>query len=378
MNDNAASGNRLRPGVISRRNLFRASLSVAALAGATPPAPAAGRKDLVIASANGLACCDRAMEMIESGSDTLDAAIAGVNIQEEDPQDHSVGYGGLPNEDGIVELDACVMHGPSRRAGAVGALQGVRTPSKLAKLVMERSDHIMLVGEGALRFAKAHGFKQENLLTEEARRAWLLWKESRGGDWGPGMDAPPGEESGAALPEHPAPGERSRPLWAWEAVEDPPSGTITCLALNRKGEISGCTTTSGLAWKIPGRVGDSPLIGAGIYVDQDVGAAGSTGRGEENIRIVGAHTVVENMRQGMTPEEACLDALQRVSRNYGDEKDRLRFGLFFYALRKDGEYGAASLWSHGRQGDKRVRSRFVVNDGSGPRHAPTAYLYESA
>ena len=318
MNDNAASGNRLRPGVISRRNLFRASLSVAALAGATPPAPAAGRKDLVIASANGLACCDRAMEMIESGSDTLDAAIAGVNIQEEDPQDHSVGYGGLPNEDGVVELDACVMHGPSRRAGAVGALQGVRTPSKVAKLVMERSDHIMLVGEGALRFAKAHGFKQENLLTEEARRAWLLWKESRGGNWGPGMDAPAGEESGAALPEQLAPGERSRPVWARQAVED------------------------------------------------------------ENIRIVGAHTVVENMRQGMTPEEACLDALQRVSRNYGDEKDRLRFGLFFYALRKDGEYGAASLWSHGRQGDKRVRSRFVVNDGSGPRHAPTAYLYESA
>ena len=156
MNDTAATGNRLRPRVISRRSLFRASLSVAALAGATRSAPAAGGKNLVIASANGLACCDRAMEVIESGGDTLDAAIAGVNIQEEDPQDRSVG---LPNEDGVVELDACVMHGPSRRAGAVGAPQGVRTPSKVAKLVMERSDHIMLVGEGALRFAKAHGFK---------------------------------------------------------------------------------------------------------------------------------------------------------------------------------------------------------------------------
>ena len=364
--------------MLSRRNLVQASLSAAALAGATPPVPAAGGKDLVIAGANGLRCCDRAMEMIQSGSDTLDAAIAGVNIQEEDPEDRSVGYGGLPNEDGVVELDACVMHGPSRRAGAVGALQGIRTPSKVAKLVMERSDHIMLVGEGALRFAKAHGFKEENLLTEEARRAWLLWKESRGGNWVPGTDAPPEKKSGAALPRQLAPGERSRPVWAREAVEDPPSGTITCTALNRQGDVSGCTTTSGLAWKIPGRVGDSPLIGAGLYVDQDVGAAGSTGRGEENIRIVGAHTVVENMRHGMEPEQACLDALRRVSRNYGDEKNRLRFGLFFYALRKNGEYGAASLWSHKRQGDKRVRSRFVVNDGSGPRHLPTAYLYESA
>ena len=364
--------------MLSRRNLFQASLGVTALAGATPPVPAAGRKDLVISSANGPACCERAMEMIQSGSDTLDATIAGVNIQEEDPRDSSVGYGGLPNEAGVVELDACVMHGPSRRAGAVGALQGIRTPSKVAKLVMEQSDHIMLVGEGALQFAKAHGFKQENLLTEEARRAWLLWKESRGGNWGPGMDAPSGEESGAALPEQLAPGERSRPVWARQAVEDAPSGTITCMALNRKGEISGCTTTSGLAWKIPGRVGDSPLIGAGLYVDQDVGAAGSTGRGEENIRIVGAHTVVENMRQGMTPEEACLDALQRVSRNYDDKKNRLRFALFFYALRKDGEYGAASLWSHERRQDKRVGNRFVVNDGPGSRHVPTAYLYESA
>ncbi len=332
----------------------------------------------MIASANGIACCDRAMAMIKSGSDTLDATIAGVNIQEEDPEDRSVGYGGLPNENGVVELDACVMHGPSRRAGAVGALQGIRTPSKVAKLVMEESDHIMLVGEGALRFAKAHGFKEENLLTEEARRAWLLWKESRGGNWGPGMDAPAGEGSGAALPEQPAPGVGIGPVWARQAVEHPPSGTITCMALNRKGEISGCTTTSGLAWKIAGRVGDSPLIGASLYVDQDVGAAGSTGRGEENIRIVGAHTVVENMRHGMKPEEACLDALERVSHNYNDEKDRLRFALFFYALRKDGEYGAASLWSHERRQDKRGRNRFVVNDGPGSRQVPTAYLYESA
>ena len=157
--------------MLSRRNLFQATLSAAALARAASLALAAGRKDLVIASANGIACCDRAMVMIKSGSDTLDAAIDGVNIQEEDPEDRSVGYGGLPNENGVVELDACVMHGPSRRAGAVGALQGIRTPSRVAKLVMEESDHIMLVGEGALRFAKAHGFKEENLLTEEARRA---------------------------------------------------------------------------------------------------------------------------------------------------------------------------------------------------------------
>ncbi len=324
-----------------------------------------------------MACCEKAVRILRAGDDTLDAAIAGVNIVELDPEDTSVGYGGLPNEDGVVELDACVMHGPTARAGSVAALQGIKTPSKVAQLVLERSDHVMMVGEGALRFAKAHGFKEEDLLTGRARSAWLTWKESQGGDWGPGLDAPEPDGGQAVLRRFPGV-DPAQLGWAHEVAANPPSGTITCLTLNRRGEMSGVTTTSGLAWKIPGRVGDSPIIGAGLYVDQQVGAAGSTGRGEENIRICGAHTVVENMRRGLDPEEACIEALRRVSANYGDRQDKLRFGLRFYALRKDGKFGAASLWSHekGTNDKPARRASFVVNDGSGSREVEAGYLYE--
>ena len=360
---------------MTRRTLFQ---GLAAAAAAVPAPSAPSNQDIAISSANGLACCEKVIDLIRAGGDTLDAVVAGVNINEEDSEDNSVGYGGLPNEEGVVELDACVMHGPSRRAGSVGALRGIKTPSKIAKLVMERSDHVMIVGEGALRFAQAHGFKEENLLTEKARLAWLMWKESGNGDWGPGLDAPPKPAGQAELRGRYPEAKPEWLAWARGVLEDRPSGTINCLALNRKGEMSGCTTTSGLAWKIPGRVGDSPIIAVGLYVDQDVGAGGSTGRGEENIRIAGAHTVVENMRHGMSPGKACLDALRRVSRNYNDDKARLTFGLNFYALRKDGEYGAASLWSHSGTGTKRRRRRFVVNDGSGSRHLEMAYLYPSA
>jgi N4-(beta-N-acetylglucosaminyl)-L-asparaginase len=315
------------------------------------------------------------MEILHAGGDTLDAAIAGVNIQELDPEDSSVGYGGLPNEEGVVELDACVMHGPTRRAGSVASLRGIKTPSKIAKLVMERTDHIMLVGEGALRFAVAHGFQEENLLTEKARLAWLAWKESLKGDWGPGLDAPAAGKGQAELRRR-FPGVDAETLaWVERMILHPPTGTINCLVLNRKGEMSGCTTTSGLAWKLPGRVGDSPIIGAGLYIDQDVGGAGSTGCGEENIRVAGAHTIVENMRHGMSPRDACLDALKRVSRNYNDDRERLaQFGLNFYALRKDGERGAATLWS-GRETDKQQPS-FAVNDGGASRHEEMAFLYK--
>jgi N4-(beta-N-acetylglucosaminyl)-L-asparaginase len=332
--------------MISRRGLILGTAVLPAAAAA-----AAERKNIVIASSNGSRACARAMEMLRVGGDTLDAVIAGVNVNEEDPNDTSVGYGGLPNEEGVVELDASVMHGPSRRCGAVASLRNIKTPSKVAKLVMEQTDHIMLVGEGALRFAKAHGFREEDLLTEKARLAWLAWKQSlrdRNGanNWTDGLDAPP-------------------------------TGTINCLAVNEKGEMSGVTTTSGLAWKIPGRVGDSPIIGAGLFVDQDVGGAGSTGRGEENIRVAGAHTVVENMRHGMSPKEACLDVLKRIARNFDNDRKRLaRFDISFYALRKDGAYAGASLWNGSIRNGKLVPRQFAVNDGGPSRLEKCAYLLE--
>jgi N4-(beta-N-acetylglucosaminyl)-L-asparaginase len=355
-------------------------MKVAAAAQAAGSALAAAPRNIAISSANGARACARAMEMLTAGQDTLDAVIAGVNINEEDPEDSSVGYGGLPNEEGVVELDACVMHGPTRRAGSVASIRGIKTPSKIARLVMTESDHVMLAGEGALRFAKAFGFKEEDLLTEKSRLAWLVWKRSlrdpKGqNNWTDGLDAP-GKPSARLKKLFPSADEATL-AWAWEMAVRPPTGTINCLALNAKGEMSGVTTTSGLAWKIPGRVGDSPIIGAGLYVDQDVGAAGSTGRGEENIRVAGGHTIVENMRHGMAPKEACLDALKRVARNFNNDMSKLAlFDLNFYALRKDGAYAGAALWSGRISSGKLVPSQFSVNDGGQSRREPCAFLFE--
>lgn len=352
--------------MITRRDCL---LSPAALA-AGRISMAAGPQPLVIASANGLGACARAMELLKSGADTLDAVIAGVNINEEDPNDTTVGYGGLPNEEGVVELDSSVMHGPTRRCGAVACLRGIKTPSKVARTVMEQTDHILLVGEGALRFAKAHGFKEEDLLTEKARLAWMVWKQSLRdasghNNWTPGLSSPP-----ATLKSRFPQADEATLAWAWRAAMDPPTGTVNCLALNPKGEMSGVTTTSGLAWKIPGRVGDSPIIGAGLYIDQDVGAAGSTGRGEENIRIAGAHTMVENMRHGMSPKEAVLDALKRIARNFGEDRSRLaRFDISFYALRRDGQHAGGRLWGG-------PKAFYAVNEGGLSRLEPCVWLLD--
>jgi N4-(beta-N-acetylglucosaminyl)-L-asparaginase len=270
----------------------------------------------------------------------------------------------------VVELDASVMHGPSRRCGSVAAIRNVKTPSKVAKLVMQETDHVMLVGDGATRFARVMGFPEEDLLTDESRIAWRVWKKSLrdpGGhsNWHNDVDA---AGPSARLRELFPDASEATLAWAAKVAGNPPTGTINCLALNNKGEMSGVTTTSGLAWKIPGRVGDSPIIGAGLYVDQDVGAAGSTGRGEENIRVAGAHTVVENMRHGMSPREAVLDVLKRISRNFGDDRSRLaKFDIKYYALRRDGAFAGGSLWN-------RDTPRFAVNDGAESRLEDCAVL----
>lgn len=346
--------------------------------------PMGQARPVVISSANinrqpdgsvfngGLECVSKAMQILKAGGDTLDAVVAGVNIVEDDPRDNSVGYAGLPNEDGEVELDSSVMHGPSRRAGAVASLKYIKNPSKVAKLVLERTDHLLLVGEGALRFALKHGFKKEDLLTEDSRKIWMKWKEE--------MSI---EDSWGLSPKHPHPASASSKKvsslglsreevafneWAMDIIRRRPTGTINCLAVDANNDISGVTTTSGLAWKIPGRVGDSPIIGAGLYVDNEVGAAGSTGRGEENIYSSGGRIIVENMRRGMNPTEAAMDVLKRISHRYGDNLQELaKFNITFYAVNKAGEYGAANLWG---------AAKFAVHDGREAKILDTAYLYE--
>ena len=275
-------------------------------------ATAAAGRPVVVSSANGLRGVARAYEMMtRRNADPLDAAIAGVNIQELDPEDTSVGLGGLPNEEGVVQLDASCMHGPTRRAGAVAALEGIATPSLVAKAVMDYTDHIMLVGAGAKKFALEMGFKEQNLLTEKSRQMWLRWKS------------------------------RLNPNDNWLDHDDDvkiafTTGTINMNAVNAAGDIGSVTTTSGLSWKLAGRVGDSPIIGAGQYCDNTVGAAGSTGRGEANIKVCGAFLAVELMRQGMTPEAALIKVMERViamtEQRLLDERGRPRFDLNYYAV----------------------------------------------
>jgi N4-(beta-N-acetylglucosaminyl)-L-asparaginase len=362
-----------------------AGLSAPSLAGESSASTPQPSRPVVISSANisraptgeefngGILCISKAMEIIKKGGDTLDAVVAGVNIVEDDPRDNSVGYGGLPNEEGDVELDASVMHGPTRRAGAVASLRYIKNPSQVAKLVLERTDHILLVGEGALRFALKQGFKKEELLTEPSRLAWLAWKEGLNPSdaWGPSPLKTARSGSGKVSQSGLSREEIALNEWIAETLHNRPTGTINCLAVDANGDISGVTTTSGLAWKIRGRVGDSPLIGCGLYVDNEVGAAGSTGRGEECIYINGAHTVVENMRRGMSPTDASMDAIKRVAARYGNNQEELRkFNINFYAVNKRGEYGAAVLWKVARGG------RFAVHDGREAKIVESAFLFE--
>jgi N4-(beta-N-acetylglucosaminyl)-L-asparaginase len=343
---------------------------------------------VIVCAANGYKYLDDAYAFLSGGGDTLDAALKVVQGAENDPNDESVGLGGHPNEEGVVELDACCMHGPTRTAGSVGSVRNIKNVSLLANAVRLHTGHVMLVGEGAEKFAVAQGFQRENLLTDKSRKEWLLWKETHSDWWGPSVSSPEwrtrfraarGNERQERFDHmHEVAAGIGIPTElrddAIRAVLFPPTGTIHCSALKQNGEISGCTTTSGLAWKIPGRVGDSPLIGAGCYTDQDVGSAGATGNGEENIRVVGAHTIVENMRHGMSPLDAGMDALKRIVRNFDADKERLQFvDMVYYILRKDGAYAGVSLWEG--YSDENKPHQIAVHDGS-KRLEKTLALYQ--
>ncbi len=382
---------------ISRRDFVKASVAGAVAAGSgasamtsalgkdPDPQGHASRADtpkppIIICANNGYAYVEAAYAFLKGGGDTLDAAIRVVKGPEDDPNDDSVGFGGLPNEEGVVELDSCCMHGPTRRAGSVGGVRNIKNVSMVAKAVMEHTGHVMLVGEGAERFAVDMGFPRENLLTDRSRKIWMLWKQFNSDRdwWGPGLADPhwqppaPPTKPQAELWRNRIDQLQQRAadlgiepefqLAAVRRVLFPPTGTIHCSVLNEKGEISGITTTSGLAFKLPGRCGDSPIIGAGCYTDQDVGSAGATGSGEENIKVAGAHTIVENMRHGMSPQEAGIDALKRIVRNYNGDMNKLRFvDMSYYILRKDGAYASVSLWEGYSQGHPH---KFAVHDGT--------------
>jgi N4-(beta-N-acetylglucosaminyl)-L-asparaginase len=334
---------------------------------------------IAIASANGLAATKLAYERMQAGADPLDAAVDGVTLVEDDPDDTSVGYGGIPNEEGEVELDAAVMHGPTHRAGAVAALKNVRHAAQVARLVMRRSDHVLLAGAGALRFAKAHGFQEENLLTEKARKIWLYWKEtlSPRQDWLLPPDEPidPDVAEFFHLNRQPRTPEETA-LAAARADQPPgkwprPTGTIHLAALTATGDIACVTTTSGLAFKMPGRIGDSPVPGAGLYCDNAVGSCGSTGRGEANLQNASSAAAVELMRAGATPEEAGREVMSRIADRTADRlrdaDGRPDFGLKLYLLARDGSHAGVSMWGP---------ATYAVTDGGGTRAESCVALYE--
>jgi len=348
------------------------------------PAMNTSVKPIVIAAGNGnrskdaegLTCVARAFKMITSGSDVLDAVIAGVNIVELDPEDTSVGYGGLPNANGVVQLDASVMHGPKRMGGCVACLEGVRTPSLVAKKVMEETDHVLLVGKGAQDFARLMGFTiEDDLNTPLSRQRWLEWKQRTD----PLHYIPPKERGlrpgqDIALRELERRGLAVTMQMAAEGKIDPEHiwGTINCNGINSKAEVCGVTTTSGLAFKIPGRVGDSPILGAGLYVDGDVGAAGSTGRGELNLLSLASYTCVDEMRRGKSPKDAGMTAIKRIKemviqKRLLDEtgQPNNQVSINFYVLNKKGDYAGVTLRGHGN---------FAVCDENGPRSIPMESL----
>lgn len=310
--------------------------------GASKPVVVSSRNGFTMKNGGDLSCVETAFERIANGDDVLDALIAGVNIVELDPEDASVGYGGRPNANGIVQLDSCCMHGPRKQAGGVAALEGVRTPSLVARAVLEYTDHHLIVGRGAQVFARNMGFEiEDDLNTEKSRALWLEWKRRIDPEHylDPRKRFETGHNIGLEM------------MREGLIPEDEYYGTINCNGVNHKGEVCGVTTTSGLAWKIPGRAGDSPILGAGLYVDGDHGAAGSTGRGEANLFGLCSFVVVEEMRRGKHPKDAGMEALRRIQNNTIEKRllnsrGLPNFNVKFYVINKAGDYAGVALYSN--------------------------------
>lgn len=337
----------------------------------------------MVASANGKSAVERAFALIQDGADPADAVVAGVTIVENDPDDLSVGLGGLPNEAGVIQLDASVMHGPTHKSGAVACIENIKNPAAVALLVLKRTDHCLIVGEGAKRFAISNGFKEEDLMTDRTRALWMRWRANLGRqddwlnddemDWDP-LD--PINNGPGPIGQREIGNELSRLAadhdMRWIGGVPYTTGTINCCAVDGNSDVASCTTTSGLSWKIPGRVGDSPITGAGMYCDNEVGAAGATGRGEAVILNCGGFSVVRAMERGLTPTEACLEVAGDIVRRtkekrLRDENGRVNFDVKLYATRKDGAYGAASI---------RPGGRFAVCDEKGARVQACPSVYD--
>lgn len=319
--------------MFNRRKFIKASALSASLlaidrtsAAAMIPSPShAPVKPIVISTWDfGIAANQAAWKVLSAGGRALDAVEKGVHVPEADPKNQSVGYGGLPDRDGHVTLDACIMDDLGN-CGAVAGLEHIMHPISVARMVMEKTPHVMLVGDGALQFALENGFKKENLLTKESEKAWKEWLKTA--KYAPVMNIE-NKLYDKAAPTR-LPGNQYN------------HDTIGMLALDAKGNISGACTTSGMAYKLHGRVGDSPIVGAGLFVDNEVGGATSTGVGEEVIRNVGSFLVVELMRQGYTPEAACKEAVMRIIKKKPEIAKNIQVG--FLALNKKGEYGAYAI-----------------------------------
>jgi N4-(beta-N-acetylglucosaminyl)-L-asparaginase len=360
---------------MNRREFVRSTAKGGLAAYAAPAILRQSVRPVVISDKSGIAfknggtksCVETAFERIVAGEDVLDALVAGVNIVENDPEEPGVGYGAVPNADGVVQLDASCMHGPTKRAGGVAAIEGVRTPSLVAKAVMESTDHHLLVGQGAQVFARNMGFPiEKDITTEKGRKLWLEWKRR--------ID-----------PEHYL-DPKKRAASGYEAAlgmlrdgllkESHFWGTIHCNGINPRGEIAGVTSTSGLSFKIPGRTGDSPILGAGIYVDNEVGACGSTGRGEANLYNLTSFLIVENMRRGAHPKDAALDGLRRIQANTVERRllngrGLPNFNIRFFASNTKGEYAGVSMYP----AEEMV---FAVCDENGPREEALVPLLEGA